>query len=631
MKKLVWLLAALAVMAWFMDSLWTSSVDLAHHYALVARLAEHFTLPRTFDNSLGEMNFYPHGSHFAAAMLGILTGSNLLGMHLLSLLSLLAIWGGLIYLVLQLPHPARWWALLCLLGLLKLNKWLNILQLHGAELIGNYFFAQVVAQAGLVLIVLIAYLFEREEQALWRRNLFIVVMAWVLAYVHLLPVVELLGLFGFLLLRDFLAHRNFARALGSLGWLLLATWLVVRHPSYAAMLEISKNEGAFGTAMAHKTGTIGAYALLVLLLAWPLLRAWLKMDEQQRQRWLVCKYIIFYSMSAAILALMQLIAFKFGYGSSYAVRKYMFSVDTALLLEITLALAWYVTRFSQSKIAVPAHGVAALSAIFALVTISPTYRDLDTSDLVNLERDLRTLERTSIAPQPGKYTYAMDLHRPDGSAYPSSLSYLFSIGVFKAPRSSIANDIFTGKKVTRMGLVGTIVTSSRSRVDTYSACRSLQTRYGLVLIDGQCWSRESGTVSVIYELSQEQPDWPCKLTGFGSAESFGRWSIVKKSSIVCTAPKINGGPAKKVLISAGAFLQRIAQQRVAVTLNGGVPQHYQFDPKHADQVLTIPLQADANGQVRLDLSMPDARTPASLGLGVDMRELGISIQSLEFQ
>lgn len=631
MKKLYWLLAVLVVLAWFMDKLWSSSVDLGHHYALVARLAEHFQLPKVVDNSLGEMNIYPHGAHFVAAMLGMLTGSNLLGMHVLSLLALVAIWGGLIYLLMRLPNPTRWWALLSLLGLLKLNKWLDILQLHGNELVGNFFFAQIVAQAGLILIIIAAWWCESSTIGTWRRNVLIIVMAWILAYVHLLPVVELLGVFGFLLLQDFLAQRNFVRAVNSLTLLLLATWLVVRHPSYAAMLEISKNEGGFGTESAHSMELMGVYAMLVLLLAGPLWWRWQQMNEEQRKTWLVWKYLVFYSMSVAIISLMQWVALKLGYGSSYAVRKYMFSVDTALLLEVCLALAWYATRFSPAKVVAPAHGVAALGVVFALITILPGSRDLDTSDLVNLERDLRTLERTVIPAQEGKFTYVMDLQRPDGSPYPSTISYLFSIGVFKAPRSTMAYDIYAGKKITRLGAAGTVISSRNSRIDLYPKCHSLATRYGLVVIDARCWGRESGTWSIIYELSQELKEWPCTLSGFGTPESFGRWSTHKKASMVCSVPMVDTGLAKKLMLNATAFLQRIPQQRVEITQNGGAPQHYRFDQKLANQILNIPLQVDAKGQIRIDFSFPDARTPGSLGLGNDSRELGISIQSLEFQ
>ncbi len=631
MKKLYWLLAVLVVLAWFMDKLWTNSVDFAHHYALVARLAEHFTLPKIEDNSLGEMNIYPHGSHFVAAMLGMLTGSNLLGMHLLSLLALAAIWGGLIYLILRLPNPTRWWALLSLLGLVKLNKWLDILQLHGIELVGNFFFAQIVAQAGLILIIIAAYWCESSAATTWRRNVLIIVMAWILAFVHLLPVVELLGLFGFLLLQDFLAQRSLPKAVSSLSVLLLAIWVVVRHPSYAAMLELSKNDGGFISTSAHSMEMIGVYALLVLLLAVPLWWRWQQMNEEQRKQWLIWKYLVFYSMAVAIIALMQWVALKFGHGSPYAVRKYMFSLDTALLLEICLAVAWYCTRFSPSKIGSPVHGVAALGMVFAVITILPVSSDLDTSDLVNLERDLRTLERTVILAQEGKNTYVMDLLRPDGTPYPSIISYMFSIGVFKAPRSNMANDIFVGKKITRMGSAGSVISSNNSRVDVYQKCHGRQTRYGLVVIDAQCWGLESGTYSVIYELSQALSDWPCKLAGFGNPEAFGRWSIRQNASIVCNVPKLDAGFAKKLIINATAFLQRIPQQRVEIVQNGATSQHYQFNQKLAKQILNIPLQVDAKGQIRIDFSFPDARTPLSLGFGNDLRELGISIESLEFQ
>lgn len=72
-----------------MDSIWPGSPDLAHHYALVARIAEHWILPATFDQTLGEMNFYPRYSHIAPALAGSLFGSPLIGLKLVSLIAVL--------------------------------------------------------------------------------------------------------------------------------------------------------------------------------------------------------------------------------------------------------------------------------------------------------------------------------------------------------------------------------------------------------------------------------------------------------------------------------------------------------------------------------------------------------------
>ena len=60
-------LAAIFLIVKYMGSMWSDSVDLAHHYALVARIAEYWGLPAGVDPTLGEMNFYPHTSHAMAA------------------------------------------------------------------------------------------------------------------------------------------------------------------------------------------------------------------------------------------------------------------------------------------------------------------------------------------------------------------------------------------------------------------------------------------------------------------------------------------------------------------------------------------------------------------------------------
>src|SRR5438132_644254 len=106
--KLGVLLATMFVLLCYaVDHIWATSSDFAHHYALVARLAQQWTLPAGgFDPSLGEMNIYPRSSHALAAMLGTLLHSSFLGMHLVTLLSMMGVWAALGALMLTLPRRA---------------------------------------------------------------------------------------------------------------------------------------------------------------------------------------------------------------------------------------------------------------------------------------------------------------------------------------------------------------------------------------------------------------------------------------------------------------------------------------------------------------------------------------------
>src|SRR3974390_65659 len=65
----------------------TGSVDFALHYALVEYIADHWRWPSPEMPYLAAMNQYPPVSHTVAAFVGVLCGSPMLGLHLVSTVS----------------------------------------------------------------------------------------------------------------------------------------------------------------------------------------------------------------------------------------------------------------------------------------------------------------------------------------------------------------------------------------------------------------------------------------------------------------------------------------------------------------------------------------------------------------
>lgn len=135
------------------------SVDLAHHYALIVRISEHHSFD-IVDLTLGEMNFYPRLSHVIAAVVATIVGSNLLGMQVVTLLSVSLLLGIYIYALRGLPRQLAMASTLVLAFLFLLNRYLFKFEVHGAEVIDNFFFSQLVAQAFVVFGLAVAIHFE---------------------------------------------------------------------------------------------------------------------------------------------------------------------------------------------------------------------------------------------------------------------------------------------------------------------------------------------------------------------------------------------------------------------------------------------------------------------------------------
>ena len=187
-----------------MDSMWSEGADLAHHYALAFRISEHWILPDIDDPTLWEMNFYPRTSHALAAIVGLLFNSTFLGLQIISLMALALLWGAVIVILNTLPVRAAYISSIGLMGLLAANRSFLKFELHGAELVGNFFFFPTGRRAMVVLTIAVAILMETKRHSKDLIVLFLIVIIFVATGTHLLASLELLGVFfGVVLINNY--------------------------------------------------------------------------------------------------------------------------------------------------------------------------------------------------------------------------------------------------------------------------------------------------------------------------------------------------------------------------------------------------------------------------------------------
>ena len=623
MRVGIWMVVVSCLLGFFVDSMWTDSTDLAHHYSLVARLSEYWSMPPGSDRTLGEMNYYPRGAHALAALISVLVHSDLLGMQLLVLASVIAIWTCVVLLVLNLPGITRWWSAGVLGFLLLINHKWPFLEMHGGELVISYFFSQIVAQVGALVMLVVTLYGERSGRPAWQRNLLLVAACWVIEQAHLLPVMELLGFYAVLLLFDALKQRSRAGWVQAVLWLLFGLAVVVKHPTFRAMKEISRNDGTVNFVLFSHMPVILLYCLLVVLVSSLMLWRWYRLPADKQPLWLVWKMVGAYGLAVAGFCLLQALAFYFGQGSMYAVKKHLFAVNTVVMLEAALWAGWYCTRFSRVQWVALPHAGAALMLAFVVVAVLPKNKLQDVSDLVSMEREMLTL-RTMINTQPGKYTHVLQM-----ANQPPFINYMYSIGIFKVPRFRTGFELFVDQPFAKSSMLGAIITTANSKLDRYPACRKLLTIHGLVWVDYACFKREADLVDTYYSLSDDPQDIPCTFDGFSPVEQLGRWTSRRVAGISCTPPKSKGKPFTHLVLDTEGFLAR-PLQRLQVVQNGVVTNEFRYDLQHPHQMLNIELKPDADGDIDLELRLPDARSPRDLHLSDDRRELGISIESLEF-
>lgn len=625
--------ATLAVVFLFLDTMWASSVDLAHHYGLVYWLTEHFAMPTAIEPTLREMSTYPPISHGIAAVLGVVLHSPMLGLHIASLLALALLWLAVLAMLLAFRDGRAVAAIAILAGLVLLNRLTLGVDLHGREIVGNYFYAQFVAQAFLFLVLFAAMRVERRAGVVAA----ILVMALgilLTSSTHLLAAVELLAVtLGIIviavaeaLLRD-RTRRGRTIVLGIIACVAVIG-ITLSHPSFAVMAAISANDG--GLEIAGVSYPVGIFVLCLLVLAASLLlfAGWARAPD--RVAVLPAKYLAVYGGAVAALCLLQFVLHLAGYGSNYAVKKYGFALTTILFIEVAVLLGGLLARPGW---ATARHGMTTAAAILALlavvVGIVPRQGKLDVSDIVALEQQLVALEQTIIpTPQDAAPNIAIDIsHDP-------VIDLAYSAAILKAPKRMAATDLYRAGELVEPTRYAYIVSLRDNPRYGAAECPSLAPG-DLSIVTGACIAERLVRASdcrLVFDLSETGTVPASLLTGFSHPEPEGRWTEGKSASFQCVRQP--GDTLRSVRIALLPFVHGdVRAQRLTVRLNGtelGSFERTGAAEEGGEIRLDIPPELKA-GIMRLDFEIPDATSPLAAGLNRDSREIGFKIREIAFE
>lgn len=492
LDSLLLFFAILILIIFRLDSMWSGSVDLAHHYALAFRISEQWALLSSNDPSLGGMNIYPNLAHTSAAILGFLVNSTFLGLQLITLLSLALLWAAVLICINSLPFRIAFTSSIGLCVLMILNAKYAILNIHGSEIIGNFFFAQLFGQAVLFVAMAISIYLERYQHKI-AALLFFLLSILINVKAHLLPTVEMLGTLCGLVLVNLFVEENFIsgilnKLLVSFAILLAAVLGIIFNPSFIAMRMISENNGSLGLLnLSYPSGIIGL-CLASLILSIYLLYYWKK--NKYATSHAAIKYLAFYGITIAILCLVQFALLKFDLGSDYAVKKYGFSIASYLFIGIAVSLGIFIANFLNTKYwrVVEQSEYARFFAIllsFCLIFLSSTSskKKLDVSDVVSMERKLiNVIDVFLPTPIPNKSDVIIGLNK-----MPPAINYMFSIALAKSKRNEVIRNVLSGKELRNFANIRYILGGRDYLIRYNPHCRKY-TNGSILIIDAKCAS-----------------------------------------------------------------------------------------------------------------------------------------------
>jgi hypothetical protein len=334
---------------------------------------------------------------------------------------------------------------------------------------------------------------ERSGWTPVKRNLVMAVCILPMTGVHLLPALEILGVLAGLVVLDFMVIEGAGRRswknllIGIL--IVIGTVLgVVLNPDFAVMKDIAANNGGLALPYFQKIGRFGGLAAFVMALSCALIFVWWKTEDRDKYDFIPIKYIGLYGASVGLLCILQFVALRFGIGSEYAVKKYAFGIETILLLEAAVLAALLFRSLSRKWLDSRKFADSPGGFLLILLLTSGCYycalpynstNAFDTSDLVSLERQIRSIRDTVLPNLPNKSDIVLDI-----PGFPTSVNYMLSIGLLKTPRDLAARIIMTPQP-SDLAKIGSIVTAEGSPYNI-PECRRLSLRSSLVLLDGGC-------------------------------------------------------------------------------------------------------------------------------------------------
>ena len=461
------------------DRILTTAGDLGLHYQLVDYFQDRFANPPADATYLAWMRIEPNIAHRLAAALARV------GLRGFSSLSVVAATSTAVVWLVLFDQARRVSAsvMAAALAILLLLYWAKLRAEHGAEIIGNFFYPQIVGAAAFaVCVVAGAALLERSR---WRFVAFCAASVMICGAIHTLPAIELAGTFMVLLALDMLraARRGEPARLANTVGLAVNPLSVGLNPYFLTMVRAAAHNGSIVLGRVSLASLFAAEIALAGLAGWLLLKDLAQdpppasaLGRQSRAARVLAAMALAASLAGiGQVALLQL----FGVGSPYAALKYAFSINSLAVLVIPLVV-WDLRGRPPAGPASrlgPLLAVAAQTLLMAVLFVRPSSIDLAASTRL---LDNATAVRIAHRLPPGEAGAVMVL-----SDAPPVVSFAGTIASLRAPVDNEAVSILVdGRPITPQAL--RLVTKAGDPRFDAPACRRGPQVGTLVVVAGAC-------------------------------------------------------------------------------------------------------------------------------------------------
>lgn len=586
---------------WFARFIQTSSFDLVQHLLLVDELSKHAGVMQGAFERIGAMALYPPAAHWMAAIIGWVVGSGLVGISIVSIVS--------VYLCYVL--------IICLVGAGSIARvivltiaFLTLMFTHsliGWEIVENYFYPQLVADV----VYFGALLWAMNNRESWKQTTAFLLAGLATMWIQPLIAVHILAagcaLAAFQLWNRW-SENPFVRKVNAASLVVMvigAAVIVYTNPAFKVMRQISGNDGylVFGY-----NAPLFVALICAAVGAWNLRRYWVGKGEY-------ADVILGSAVIAAVgLVILQFALLKLhGDGSDYAIKKHMFIVFTLGMMNAVRALtSHYWGNKERLNPGLVAPVLAGFASIFALQSyITPVAPIVNALAYANHAAEYQLADFN-----PGNTI-------SDDGTLPLMGNVMVTLTAFQHPFDARAISWLRGTAMKDGAKY--LMMRRTSYID--KICKSPQSvTRDYVVVSPSCLSQYIPGEQLSFAPGGSA--WQYASGGWGGAEQWGSWSLGNtEGAIVLNLPE----SSYRLEVDTMTYLtEKHPNQTIIAEANGTEIAKWTFDlgAPSGTRSAVIPKSLIHDGSLRIAFKAPGSVSPKQLGQSEDTRVLGLGVRSL---
>ena len=581
-----------------------NSGDAALHYALVHEIGR-FGGVRPGNEALAVMLHYPPGSHWLAAIVGWIGGSDLVAMTLIGIAATFISY----FVAARLVEDGRGTSAAIILALL-IAACLKTNSLIGREVTSDFFYPQLVGD--IAVFGFIYWLAFRDGSSPWAIAFWAPLLGAAVMWVQPISAIHILGsgaaLLALLCMQSWRTDR-FASFLFSTIFVVGASAVVVKfHPVMGFMRAVAKNDGAIGIGLSDRAIilTVISCAAVGCVNLWRYVRS-----EGTHIDAVVGSAII---SAIGIISLQYLALSIANEGSLYAVKKHLFLIVTLGLINFArlITVAWPLRARADWKYSAPIVATVATVLIFnnrgvetrplldalsfANNAASFAFPDFRPGNTVSSDLTLRPVANIIVSVSAFGYPMAQ---RP----------WAWQVGA--APEDDA--DYVLVRRAVGKDCPGPRVESAEFLI--------LEARCVRTYFPGEILSFKKGGWAPRYAR-----------IGWSSAEEWGTWAN-ENGEVSLRLPAGSAGPYELIVNAQALLAPNHPDQAVKVVANGEQVAEWMFegDIVVTERRATIPASLIKDATIKINFIAPGAVSPAQLRMSADTRVMGIGMSTLQLK